>query len=88
MNGGQRQTKELPINFLSFFFFSVSFQECGNQTQKPEQDEAEASSNSGLLSARVSGSLNQGPGDLLLSVTGTGGKPTLEDQENTMEAKE
>lgn len=42
--------------------------------QWPGEDEAEESSNSGLPSARVSGSLNQGPGYLLLSVTGTGGK--------------
>ncbi|KAK9538588.1 hypothetical protein VZT92_003750 [Zoarces viviparus] len=66
----------------------VCFQEHGNQSQQPVQDEAEAGGNSGLLSARVSGSLNPGPGDLLLSVIGTGGKPTLEDQENTIEAKE
>lgn len=39
----------------------------------------EASSNGGLLSARVSAGLNQGPVDLLLSVIGIGGTPTLED---------
>lgn len=64
------------ITVLSLFFFSVFFQERGSQTQKPEQNRAGASSSSGLLSARVSGSLNQGPGGLLLSLR-SGGKPIL-----------
>lgn len=70
-----------------YFFISVSIKEHGSQTQQPGQDEAEASDR-GLLSARVSESLNPGPGDLLLSVMCIGGKPTLKGCENTMEAKE
>lgn len=48
----------------------------------PIQNEATSTSHSGSLSAKVSGSLNPRPGDLLLSVTDSGRKPTLKGWEN------
>lgn len=61
--------------------FPVSFSKI--KISNPIQNEAKSISHSGSLSAKVSGSLNPGPGNLLLSVTGSGRKPTLKGWENS-----
>lgn len=57
-----------PFNFIEKSLFSLLY-------YSPIQNEAESTSQSGSLSVKVSSSLNPRPGDLLLSVTGSGSEP-------------